>query len=230
MFRPGWKSLMTPLEVKIGLVFFLLYYLVFPRLNALLQQRLFGDGEVLVPEANVLYYVLLFLVVFFLFHRFLREDFFGLLDWLSENLAAAGLCLLLAGAARILLSFLPLPVEDLIAQQYAEQFQASPFPTLALILILIPLVEETLYRGLLYGLMRRFDKKLAIVVSILFYVLSLVWRYAYEAGDPSLFLLSLLYLPLSAAATLCYEAGGSVWAATLVHGGYNGLLLFMALH
>lgn len=230
MFRPGWKSLMTPLEVRLGLVFFLLYYLAFPRLNALVQRQFFGDGEVLVPEANVVYYVLVFLASFFLFHRFLREDFLDLLEWLPENLAAAGLALVLAVGARLLLSFLPLPVEDLIARQYAEQFRVAPVPTLTLILVLIPLMEETLYRGLLYGLMRKFDKKLALVVCILFYVLSLLWRYAYEAGDPSILLLSLLYLPLSAAATLCYEAGGSVWAATLVHGGFNGLLLYLALH
>ena len=46
-------------------VFFLLYLLVFPRLNAWVQRVLMGDGEALVAEANVIYYLFLFIITLF---------------------------------------------------------------------------------------------------------------------------------------------------------------------
>ena len=82
MFRRSWRSQMTASEGQRGAVFFLLYLLVFPRLNAWVQRVLMGDGEALVAEANVIYYVFLFALTLFIFWEFLKTDFFRLLDWL----------------------------------------------------------------------------------------------------------------------------------------------------
>ena len=229
MFRRSWKSKMTVSERKRGLVFFLLYLLVFPRLNAWAQRVLMGDGETPVAEANVVYYVFLFALALFVFWSFLRKDFVDLLDWLPENLFSIAVGFLVAGGLYVLLEPMPFLVSDPIAGQYAEQFRAAPIPTLALILLLIPVVEETLFRGLAYGTLRAYSRPLAGVVSAAFYALSIVWRYALEYGELRYLLLALLYLPVSAALTWCYERGGSVWGCVLLHGGLNGLTLFMTL-
>ena len=50
MFRRAWKTEMTASETRRGLVFFLLFLLLFPRLNAWFQRLLMGDGETLVAE------------------------------------------------------------------------------------------------------------------------------------------------------------------------------------
>lgn len=229
MFRRSWKTKMTDSERQRGLVFFLLYLLVFPRLNAWVQRVLMGDTETPVAEANVFYYVFLFALALFVFWGFLRRDFVELLDWLPENLFSGAVGFLAAGGLYALLAPMPFLVTDPIAQQYAEQFRAAPVPTLALVLLLIPVVEETLFRGLVYGNLRTYSRPMAAVVSTVFYALALVWRYALDYGDVRYLMLALLYLPISAVLTWCYDRGGSVWSCVLLHGGINGLILFMAL-
>lgn len=229
MRRRTWKTEMTPTQRRRGLVFFLLYLLLFPRLNALLQQLWMGDGEVLVAEANVLYYAFLLALCLFIFWDFLKKDFLDLLNWLPENLFAVGVGLLLAGGLHAVLTLMPFPVKDPIAFQYAQEFRAAPVPTLALILLLIPLVEETLYRGLIYGNLRAYSEGLAMIFCTLLYALGQVWPYALDYSDPRYLLLAVLYLPMSAALTWCYERGGSLWACVVLHGGANGMILAMAL-
>ena len=142
MFRRSWRSQMTASEGQRGAVFFLLYLLVFPRLNAWVQRMLMGDGEALAAEANVIYYLFLFIITLFVFWGFLRKDLEQLLDWLPENLFGVVLGLALAGGVALLLRQIPfLPVNP-ISRQYAEEFAAAPTATLVLILVLIPVVEE----------------------------------------------------------------------------------------
>lgn len=230
MLSRNWKTQMTKTETRLGVVFFLLYLFAFPRLNAWTQRNLAGDAEVLVAEANVIYYLLLSTIAAAVFWRFLKKDFVDLLDWLPENLVNIVAGLLIAGGLGALLSRLPFPVSDPILAQYVDQFRAAPVPTLALVLLFIPLVEEALYRGLVYGHLRNYSRGLAMGVCVVFYAFASVWRYALEASDPRYLLLTLPYLPLSTALTLCYENGGSVWGTTVLHGGVNGLVLIMALH
>lgn len=229
MFRRSWKTHMTDAESRRGLVFFLLYFFLLPYLNAFAQRLIFGDAETPIAEANILYYGLLFALCLVLFWNFLKEDFLRLMDWVPENTFGILLGLAGAGVMSALLRLLPFPVADPIPRQYAAEFGAAPIPTLALLLVLIPLVEETLYRGLLFGQFRGYSRPLAYVLTSVFYALAAVWRYALERGDPRYLLLSVVYLPLSIACTWCYDNGGSVWAAAFLHAGLNGLVLFLAL-
>lgn len=220
---------MTDAESRRGLVFFLLYFFLFPCGNAWIQQLIFGDAETPIAEANVIYYGVLFAACLILFWRFLKEDFQSLVDWLPENTAGILLGLAGAGVMNALLRLLPFPVSDPIPAQYAAEFGAAPIPTLALLLLLIPLVEETLFRGLLFGQFRGYSRPLAYVITSVFYALAAVWRYALERGDARYLLLSVVYLPLSIACTWCYDNGGSVWATAFLHAGLNGIILFLAL-
>ena len=228
MLSRNWKTEMTASERRRGLVFFLLYLLVFPRLNAWVQRLWMGDGEVLIAEANVIYYAFLFTLCLFAFWSFLWKDFTSLFDWLPENIFCIAAGLLLGGGLYALLSRLPFPVMDPIPLQYAQEFQAAPGPTLALALVLIPVVEETVFRGFVYGNMRNYSRPLGFALSVGLYALALVWRYALELSEPRYLLLALLYLPKSAVLTWCYDRGGSVWGCVLLHGGLD-LLSFMVL-
>lgn len=229
MLRRSWNTHMTDAESRRGLVFFLLYFFLFPYLNAFAQRLIFGDAETPIAEANILYYAVLFALCLLLFWRFLKEDFLKLMDWVPENTFSILLGLVGAGVMNALLRLLPFPVADPIPRQYAAEFGAAPIPTLVLLLILIPLVEETLFRGLLFGQFRGYSRPLAYVLTSAFYALAAVWRYALERGDARYLLLSVVYLPLSIACTWCYDNGGSVWATAFLHAGLNGLILFLAL-
>lgn len=229
MLRRSWNTHMTDAESRRGLVFFLLYFFLFPYLNAFAQRLIFGDAETPIAEANILYYGVLFALCLLLFWNFLKEDFLRLMDWVPENTFGILLGLVGAGVMNALLRLLPFPVTDPIPRQYAAEFGAAPIPTLVLLLILIPLVEETLFRGLLFGQFRGYSRPLAYVITSAFYALAAVWRYALERGDARYLLLSVVYLPLSIACTWCYDNGGSVWATAFLHAGLNGVILFLAL-
>ncbi len=153
----------------------------------------------------------------------------GLLSWLPENLFSVSVGLLMAGGLHAVLTLVPFPVADPISLQYAQEFRAAPAPILVLVLLLIPVVEETVYRGFLYGNLRTYSRPVAFVFSVVFYAVGLVWRYALDFSDPRYLLLSILYIPMSIALTWCYDRGGSLWACVVLHGGLNGLILYMAL-
>lgn len=229
MLRRSWNTHMTDAESRRGLVFFLLYFFLLPYLNAFAQRLIFGDAETPIAEANILYYAVLFALCLILFWNFLKEDFLKLMDWVPENTFGILLGLVGAGMMNALLRLLPFPVADPIPRQYAAEFGAAPIPTLVLLLLLIPLVEETLFRGLLFGQFRGYSRPLAYIITSAFYALAAVWRYALERGDARYLLLSVVYLPLSIACTWCYDNGGSVWATAFLHAGLNGVILFLAL-
>ena len=105
----------------------------------------------------------------------------------------------------------------------------APLPTVMLVLVLIPVVEEVLFRGLLFGSLRRYSRPAAYLISIVVYAFSCVWRYALDYGDPRYLLLTVLYLPVSAALTWCYDNGGSVWGTAVLHAAINGAALFFTL-
>lgn len=153
--RRQWRSQLTRAEEGRGWVFFALYVLAFPFLMGLVQ-RSFG-GELPVAEASVIYYLLSVTLVFLVFWSFLKNGFYLLLDWLPENLFAFGTGLVGAGALHFLVMRLPYPVENPNAYNYLEQYAMSPAATVVIVVVLMPIVEEALFRGLLFGAVRRYS-------------------------------------------------------------------------
>ncbi len=224
-----WRPQMTRGERRRGWVFFFLYLLVLPWLNGLAQRLLFPDGEIPAAEAGVVYYLLLTLLALLFFWSFLRHGLSLLLDWLPEN-AFAFLTGLLGGAVLgFLASLLPLPVEDPIPLQYAAEYAIAPAATAVLVILLMPLVEETLFRGLVFGTFRQYGRLSGYLAAVFLYAFACVWRYALDLGDLSYLLLAIRYLPMSLALTWCYDNGGSIWGAVALHAAFNALTLFKAL-
>ncbi len=224
-FRPQ----MTDSERKRGWVFFVLYLLVFPYLNAWVQRLWLADGEIPIAETNLLYYGLLFVLALLVFWTFLYHGFHLLADWLPENLFAfftgfAGWAVL-----TFLIRRIPLPVEDITLLQWRQEYLLSAGATTLLVVVLIPMIEEILFRGLAFGSLRRYSRPLAYVVSILLFAVASVWRYALDFGDLRYLLLMIYYIPIGAALSWCYDNGGSIWGAVALRMSINGTLLFLAV-
>ncbi len=229
MAKHKWRPQMTRSERRRGWIFFALYLLVLPYLNALVQRLLFPDGEIPAAEAGVVYYAVLTLLALLFFWSFLRHGFSLLLDWLPENSFAFLTGLGGAVLLEYLFSFLPLPVQDPIPLQYAAEYALAPAATAVLVILLIPLVEETLFRGLIFGTFRQYGRPIAYSVAVLLYAFACVWRYALDFGDLAYLLLALRYIPMSLALTWCYDNGGSIWAVVALHAVLNAITLFRAL-
>ena len=102
---------------------------------------------------------------------------------------------------------------------------------MVLLVVLMPLVEEPLFRGLLFGATRRYSRVLGYVLSTLVFALYCVWQFVYSYGtvDFRYLLLFLQYVPMSLALTWCYDNGGSIWSPIALHMVLNALILASAV-
>lgn len=227
-----WRPQLTRSEFYRGWVFFALYILVFPRLMGALQKALGERWQLLPAEYGLIYYLLAVTLVVLVFWSFLYHGVHILLDWLPENLFAFATGLAGAGVFHFLASRIPLPVEDPFYPLYAEQFAYFPGATVLILVVLTPIVEEVLFRGLMFGSLRKYSRSLGYVVSILVYAFYVAQQYAFTPGNVDLryLLLMVRYLPMAAALTWSYDNGGSVWTPIFLRMALNGFQLFAAVN
>ena len=227
--RRPWRPQLTQAEMGRGWVFFALYVLLFPWVMGWVQRSF--HGELPVAEANVVYYLLSATLVFLVFWTFLKHGFHLLLDWLPENLFAFGTGLAGWAVLSFLAWLIPLPVENPNLLSYPEQYALAPLATVVILVVLMPVVEEPLFRGLLFGTSRRYSRILGYLLSTLVYALYCVWQFVYAYGtvDFRYLLLMVEYLPMSLALTWCYDNGGSIWSPIALHMVINAVTLVRAL-
>lgn len=227
--RRPWRPQLTQAEMGRGWVFFALYVLLFPWVMGWVQRSF--HGELPVAEANVVYYLLSATLVFLVFWTFLKHGFHLLLDWLPENLFAFGTGLAGWAVLSFLVGLIPLPVKNPNLLSYPEQYALAPLATVVILVVLMPVVEEPLFRGLLFGASRRYSRILGYVLSTLVYALYCVWQFVYTYGtiDFRYLLLIVEYLPMSLALTWCYDNGGSIWSPIALHVVINAVTLVRAL-
>lgn len=215
----AWRAQLTAGEFWRGWVFFALYFLVFPFLMAGVQWVFDEKWGFYLSDAsaNVLYYGVTATLVLLVFWNFLKHGFFLLLDFLPENLfvmlSGLGFFLLL----RFFLGFLPLPVQNPALADYAQQFLYEPGATAVILVVLMPLVEEVLFRGLLFGSLRQYSRPIAYILSVLLFSVYNVWQFAFISGDPRYLLLAVTYLPAGLVLTWSYDQGGSIWSPVFLH-------------
>jgi len=230
MYSGSWSNRLSRTERSVGWIFFVLYLAAFPLLMAWVQRA--AEGEWPAAEANAVYYLLLGTLSLTLFWNFLRQNFSFLLDWLPENLSAIVIGFVGATVLNMLLWLLPWPVANPNLENYRTEFFLSPGATALVLIVLIPLVEETLFRGLLFESVQSSSRALAYVLSVFLYCLNSVWQFVftYDTVDPRYLLLAFQYLPNALALTWCYDKGGSLWASILLHAALNTVLLLCAVY
>ena len=218
-------------EQRVGWVFFALYLFVFPFLVGLVTRFLEEHLELGVPAAqsSAIYYAAVLLLLVAVFWDFLKNAFRILSDNTRRNLFALVVGFLSGMLFTVLLSLIPLPVENPVIGDYRGQFLLAPGFTTAVVMFLRPMTEEILYRGLLFGSLRKKNRPLAYVVSIGLSALAAVWQFAVPDGGGMYLLLALRYIPLAAAATWAYDIGGSVLTPMALRVILNGLFLVFAL-
>ena len=217
---------MTREEGTRGWVFFALYFLVFPFVMAGVQwvfeeTWIFSDAA-----SNVMYYLLSDVLVFLVFWSFLQNGLNILLDYLPENLFAFVTGLAGTLVLRLVTGLFPYPVENPILEQWPIQYAHSPWACIAVVVILMPIVEEVLFRGLLFGSVRKHSRAVAWGASVVLYMVYNVWTFAFAFGDMSYLALALQYLPMAVGLTWCYDRGGSVWSPIALHVVLNAITLF----
>lgn len=177
---------------------------------------------------NLIYYGVGMAYILILLRRFLRGGFDALLDNKGRCLSSIFLAYLLALALSYVAGLLLLalgggaegnPNTETITQMAGGNFGAM----MGIAVFLAPVVEETLFRGVLFGVLREKSRILAYAVTILVFAFYHLWQFVLAYGDPRLFLYALQYIPQGIGLCWCYERSGSIWAPIFLHMLINGL-------
>ena len=120
-----------------------------------------------------------------------------------------------------LIGELPVPNNDTVTGLAKVDYKRM----IAVAVLMAPLVEECLFRGVVFGTIRPRSRFWAYAASIALFSLYHVWQYVIVYNDPKLLLSALAYVPVSAALTFCYEQTRSIWPPVFFHMFVNALSL-----
>ena len=222
-------SWMSPAQRVLAILYLPFHVFILPQLLVFLAADRFSDSQL-----NLLVYLIGFTVLVTAEISFLRRDFDPLCDHLLQILLEVCVCYGLVLAFNILANALLMLLASLLGEAEMETLSPNNQTIMellgedrggmtALALFLAPITEELMFRGGIFGALRRVNRVLAYVVSALLFSLYHVWGYALT--DPLAWLYLLQYLPVSLLLCRCYERSDSIWGSILLHATINFLSL-----
>ena len=202
-------------------------------LLGILLNRQFGISVSSVT-LNVVCYIFGVLLILIFMHHFLKASFSDLCD---NGLVALGAMVLgylmymaMTVAINWALSYFVADLTNPNSQEIETEVKQNYGAMLAVAVLLAPILEETLFRGVVFGSIRKKSRFLAYLVSTLLFAFYHLWQYLFFAFDWHLLLYLMEYLPGSIALAWCYEKGRSIWASVFLHMLINFLSLYATIH
>ena len=203
------------------LVWFPVHIVVLPFLLTLLMMRGWIDSVV----ANFLIYAIGTVYMLLVLHRFFRLEFDPLCDhpFRTLLLVLGAYWLARFGETLVVLLFGALEIADVNGnnESVIAMVRENFGPTAAMAVLLAPIVEESLFRAGIFGLLRRKSRFWAYTVSILVFGLYHVLGDAIY--DPRQLIFILQYVPSSFALAYVYDRSDSIWASIFLHMLCNGV-------
>ena len=227
------SSGLTNLERFGGTIFFVFYLLLLPLATGparKLAEDLLGRS-VSAELYGAAYYYLLFAVTAILFHHTLGISTRRFLDDPASALKTAGVGVIAYyGLSELAARLGRLFVDrsgNLNDAVISARTGAAPHMTLLIVIFLAPFVEETLFRGLVFGGLKEKSRPLAYAVSCALFALVHVWQFAVANRDPAYFLLMVQYLIPGLVLAWAYDHAGTLWASVALHAGVNALTVLL---
>jgi len=210
---------MTWKETLFGWLFWALSMFLFPSLLALVNSLL--PAPLSEAQLNIAYFMLEFLCVALIFHRFLLASFKALFrkPWRCLRFAVLGFAIYYAGmllVSELIFRIHPefFNVNDAaIGEMSQEHFSLMAFCTV----LLVPVTEEVLYRGLFFQGLQRKSRVLAYFVSTVVFSFIHVMGYIGLYDFKTLLLCFIQYIPAGIALNWAYEKADTIAAPILIH-------------
>lgn len=224
---------LTNLERFGGTIFFVLYLLLLPLAAGPALELLEKALGRRVYMGSAMYYYGLFAVTLLLFHSLLARTTRRFLDAPAAALKTAGIGIVAYyGLCELASRFSQVLVDrsgNLNDSAISAQIGSSPHMTLLIVLFLAPFVEETLFRGLVFGGLRERSRLLAYGASCALFALLHVWQFAVAGRDLAYFLSMVQYLIPGLVLAWAYDHSGTLWASIGLHAGVNALTVLPGL-
>lgn len=214
---------LKPNETVFGFIYYALQLLIVPSVLYLVNWML----PVPLSEAkvNFVFFAINFIVVTLIFRKYLAENFKAALvyPWRILRFAAIGLAMYFAG--NVLFSFIITYVDPDFANINDMSIMAMVQDNFTLMTIgtvlLVPVVEECFYRGLIFRNLYAKSPVLAYILSMVFFSAAHVLGYITLVDWTTLGLCFLQYLPAGFALAWSYRRTGSVFTSILIHMSVN---------
>ncbi|MBO7728458.1 MAG: CPBP family intramembrane metalloprotease [Oscillospiraceae bacterium] len=226
-------SQMTKREIILALLWLPVHLFVMPKLAMLLMDR----GIITESLANLLVYGIGAIYIVITCYGFLRRDFDPLCDDLLGCIAQIALCYCMMMAFNLCASGILSGLETMIGQSSAvsnlnneailDMAKTDTQAITAMAVFLAPLTEEVLFRGAIFGGIRKTNRIAAYAVSMVLFSVYHIWGYAIE--DPSYWLYTLQYLPAAFLLCRCYERTNSIWCSIFFHMLVNHISMKMLM-
>ena len=221
--RP-FTSRMKKWQYAVVLLYLPVHFFALP----LLMTEAWERGMLSLGMANFWIYAVGAVFMLLVLWSFLRQELDPLLDHpflsLIEILrcyAAIWCCELLAA---MLLSLFGVSGDAANNEQAIALLQSERGPMVAATVYVAPIVEECLFRGGLFGVLRHKTRVLSYAVSALAFGLYHVWSAA--LADPRELIFLVEYIPAGLLLARCYERTDSLWGSVFLHALNNAVSLW----
>lgn len=174
---------------------------------------------------NLIYFAVNLAAVLIIFRDFLRQRFFGPGFWSFVQALILGFVLYYAGTAAIewLLGKLAGDYTIYNNETIGELVLENRYAMMLVTVILAPVIEETLVRGLVFGSLYRTSRILAYAVSCFLFVFMHSWQYFALYPADKVLLSSIPYIPAAVALGWGYEKADTIWAPITLHALINAM-------
>lgn len=224
--KRAFRTPITRAEKIFGIIYIFVHSLLLPQILGLVSVIATRYGlEIGENDLNLIYYMVSFIIVLIFMFRFLRKSFSDIFDGFGRFLTSAALgCVAYYAAAAVVNLVLSYLLPDIINPSVQDEIELTKLDydkTLVIAVLLAPLVEESIFRGALFGTIRPKSAFLAYAVTAVLFAVYHLWPYFIADFNWMDLLYLLQYIPVGLILAWCYERSGTIWAPMLVHALIN---------
>jgi len=213
---------MTRRQIIAGLIF-LPFYLILLSLGLELLLRAVLPEEPTAAQLNACFYAVTTAAILLIFGGFLRRDL-NRADW-RRVFRGLPLALLAYYGISVAVNSVVLLLQPDFANQNNNAIlgimETSPVFVVILSVILAPLIEESIFRGLIFGNLLRFGRFAAYAVTALGFAAIHVVGYLGILSALEIVLSILQYIPAAVVLCAVYEKHDTIAASMLLHASIN---------
>lgn len=218
---------LTKKEFRWGLVYLCLQLLVLPVVLVAINSFL---GNPLSEAAlNILFFFINFLCILLIFHRFLWLSFKIFLERLWYCLRIALACFILYFLSNFLISWLVLFIDpdfvnindSSIALMAGEHYSLIALCTV----LLVPITEEALFRGVVFHSLYRKNRFLGYFLSTAIFASIHILGYIASADPLTILLCFIQYIPAGIFLAWSYAKSNTIWVPILIHMAVNEIAI-----
>ena len=219
---------MTRKEAYYGFVYLIVQFFLLPPVISLILP--FLPENINDAQLNFAYYLLNFIAITVILRKFLWQN----LDRMSMYPGYLFRVVLLGLARYIVLNTLVGALLLRLDPSYfnandsaiAEMVQSELTLIAAGTILLVPLAEECMFRGLIFGNLRKYNRILAYLVSITAFSVIHITGYLGVYTPMQLLISFLSYLPAGLCLARAYEEADTIFAPILIHAAVNAIAIY----